>query len=359
MELNSYMEQGIHSITHTVSAFYLNNVKGVKFLATFLPSLAIDSRIRKNYESKGLHVPPFLIASIASQCNLHCKGCYARADGMCSERLLDEMTAEDWRRIFDEADEIGVSFILLAGGEPLLKRDVIDIAAEHKGIAFPVFTNAMLINDDYLKLFDEKRNLIPVISVEGSDEQTDLRRGNGVAEKIKSVMAELKKRGILFAVSVTVTRENLHSAVSEQYLNELRQKGCGVIFYVEYVPAEKGTENLVLTYDDIEWLNSETQRLKGLKKDMTILSFPGDEEYMDGCLAAARGFFHINPNGGAEPCPFSPFSVLNLKRNSIKEVLKSEFFEKVRCISKNAKEHNGGCTLFMHEDEVRNSLNEM
>lgn len=356
MELNSYMEQGIRSISGTVSAFYLNNVKGIKFLATFLPSLAKGSTIRKNIEKEGLHVPPFLIASIASQCNLHCAGCYARADGMCSENVSEEMTADDWRRVFDEAEELGVSFILLAGGEPLLKRDVIDIAAEHKGIAFPVFTNAMLINDEYINLFDKKRNLIPVISIEGSDEQTDMRRGQGVAKKIKSVMAEFKNRGILFAVSVTVTRENLHTAVSDEYLNELRQRGCGVVFYVEYVPAQKGTENLVLTYDDIEWLNSETQRLKKDKKDMTILSFPGDEEYMDGCLAAARGFFHINPNGGAEPCPFSPFSVLNLKRNSIKEVLRSEFFKKVRCISKNAKEHNGGCTLFLHEDEVRNSI---
>lgn len=359
MELNSYMEQGIQSISGTVSAFYLNNVKGVKFLATFLPALAKGSRLRKSSEKNGLHVPPFLIASIASQCNLHCAGCYARADGMCSEHLTEEMKTEDWRRVFDEAEELGVSFILLAGGEPLLKRDIIEIAAEHKGIMFPVFTNAMLINDDYLKLFDEKRNLIPVISVEGSDEQTDLRRGSGVAEKIKSVMAELKKRGILFAVSVTVTNENLHTAVSEEYLSELRQKGCGVVFYVDYVPAQKGTENLVLTYDDLEWLNDETQRVKKAFKDMTILSFPGDEEYMEGCLAAARGFFHINPNGGAEPCPFSPFSVLNLKRNSIKEVLESEFFEKVRCISKNSKEHNGGCTLFMHEEEVKKSVSGM
>ncbi len=359
MELNSYMEQGIQSISGTVSAFYLNNIKGIKFLAAFLPSLAKGSKLRKNNEKNGLHVPPFLIASIASQCNLHCAGCYARADGMCSENLSEEMTAEDWKEFLTRRRSLEYRSFFWQGGEPLLKRDVIEIAAEHRGIAFPVFTNAMLINDDYLKLFDEKRNLIPVISVEGSDEQTDMRRGEGVAEKIKSVMAEFKKRGILFAVSVTVTRENLHTAVSDGYLSELRQKGCGVVFYVEYVPAEKGTENLVLTYDDIEWLNGETQRLKRDKKDMTILSFPGDEEYMEGCLAAARGFFHINPNGGAEPCPFSPFSVLNLKRNSIKEVLGSEFFEKVRCISKNAKEHNGGCTLFIHEEEVKNSIAEM
>lgn len=355
MELNSYMEQGIHSIVRTVSAFYLNNGKGIRFMASFLPSAAKAARLRKNHEKDGLHVPPFLIASIASQCNLHCAGCYARADGICSERSAEEMTAEDWKRVLDEAEELGVSFILLAGGEPLLKRDIIELAAEHKGMVFPVFTNAVLMNDAYLDLFDDRRNLIPVISIEGSDIQTDLRRGEGVARKISSGMAELQKRGILFGVSVTVTNENVHTAVSEDYLNELRQKGCGAVFYVEYVPAEKGTEHLVLSAEDTQWLNSQTRRLKKIKKDMVILSFPGDERHMDGCLAAARGFFHISPGGGAEPCPFSPFSVMNLKNSSIRDVLESDFFEKVRLISKNAEEHNGGCTLFLHEEEVKNS----
>ena len=357
MELNSYMEHGIKSISSTVSAFYLNNLKGIKFISGFVPSLARASRLRKESEKNGLHIPPFIIASISSKCNLHCIGCYARADGMCTEGgRNDEMTAEEWKKIFTEADEIGVSFILLAGGEPLIRKDVINTAAEFKHIAFPVFTNGTLIDDEYIEFFDKNRNMIPVISMEGDSAQTDIRRGEGVAESIAKTMAELKKRGILFAVSVTVTSENLCNAVTEEYLNELREKGCGVVFYVEYVPAEKGTERLVLSHKDTEWLNNETQRLKKIKKDMTILCFPGDEEYMEGCLAAGRGFFHIAPDGSAEPCPFSPFSVHNMKRCSIKEVLESRFFSNVRDISRNEKVHNGGCTLFNHENEVRKSI---
>ena len=44
---------------------------------------ACQREIAKQQEKEGLHVPPFLIASIASQCNLHCAGCYARAGGGC------------------------------------------------------------------------------------------------------------------------------------------------------------------------------------------------------------------------------------------------------------------------------------
>ena len=52
MELNSYMEHGIKSISSTVSAFYLNNLKGIKFISGFVPSLARASRLRKESREK-------------------------------------------------------------------------------------------------------------------------------------------------------------------------------------------------------------------------------------------------------------------------------------------------------------------
>lgn len=79
----------------------------------------------------------------------------------------------------------------------------------------------------------------------------------------------------------------------------------------------------------------------------------GDEQFMGGCLAAGRGFFHISPGGAAEPCPFSPFSKLNVRETSLREVLQSPFFQQVREIEARAQEHHGGCTLFLHEAEVK------
>ncbi|MFB0920748.1 MAG: radical SAM protein, partial [Oscillospiraceae bacterium] len=69
------------------------------------------------------------------------------------------------------------------------------------------------------------------------------------------------------------------------------------------------------------------------------------------------GFFHVNPHGGAEACPFSPFSKLNVKEHSIMEILESPFFEEVRRIGReDAMQHSGGCALFNREDEVRQLL---
>ena len=87
------------------------------------------------------------------------------------------------------------------------------------------------------------------------------------------------------------------------------------------------------------------------------MSFPGDEKLSDGCLAAGRGFFHINSHGGAEPCPASPYSDTNLCDTSLIETLDSNLFKSLRDGGILMDDHEGGCVLFEHRDEVEKILN--
>ena len=363
LNLNRFMDQQINNISDTAARFYLNNRQGQAFMLRMVTAFRKSAKQRDRHEENGIHIPPFLIASIVTDCNLRCTGCYAWANGGCGGSQTEvELSAEDWRRIFREADDAGISFILLAGGEPLLRRDIITLAAEFKNIIFPVFTNGTLIDDGYLELFDKSRNLIPVLSIEGDEEKTDARRGKGVSQQISAVAEALRARHILYGSSITVTRENMEAVTEHSFIGGLREQGCGLVFFVEYVPAQSGTEHLVLTDDDLKSLQHRIDSLRGDKsnKRMILLSFPGDEAEMGGCLAAGRGFFHINATGGAEPCPFSPYSEMNLRENSLLTVLQSPFFEKVREISAaEALNHKGGCTLFQYEDEVKSVMQQV
>lgn len=360
LNLNDFMNNGITNIVKTASRFYLGNRRGQAFLLNFAASMRKSAKIRERHERNGVHIPPFLIASIATDCNLRCAGCYAWANGGCGDgRAKEQLTADDWRRIFQEASDVGVSFILLAGGEPLLRSDVIQLAAEFDSVIFPVFTNGTMINDEYLKLFDQHRNLIPVLSIEGDAEKTDARRGNGVSRQIEQVFEHFKEHGILFGASITVTAENQGEVTDQGFADSLRESGCGLVFYVEYVPVEENTDHLILDEAGLHILAARIDGLRNDKKNrgMIILSFPGDEESMGGCLAAGRGFFHINATGGAEPCPFSPYSGMNVKEQSLLAVLQSRFFEKVREISAaGTLNHKGGCTLFQYEEEVKQAM---
>lgn len=354
MNLNKLMQNGIADIVKTAGRFYLKDAKGRAFLARMMPKMIKNASIRENYEKAGQHIPPFLIASVASQCNLHCAGCYARAGGCCGESAANtDLTDEEWGRIFAEAAGLGISFVLLAGGEPLMRSGVINMAAQCKSMVFPIFTNGTMLDAEYISLLNANRHLIPVLSIEGDEDKTDGRRGVGVYASIQSAMNRLAEKHMLFGASITVTAENMEEVLAEGFVQALRDKGCGVLFYVEYVPSEKGTEHLALQGEALALLNERSQALKEQFADMVILSFPGDEEAMGGCLASGRGFFHINPNGGAEPCPFSPYAKHNLKESSILDVLGSHYFDGLRGLAADDTSHAGGCVLFQKETAVR------
>ena len=353
IDLEGYLRSGMENILRGAVNISRFNIKQTMFMAGFALSCKDASARRGRYESEGVHIPPFLIASITSRCNLHCAGCYARAIKSCGDgEAIGQLTSAEWKRIFTEARELGISFIILAGGEPMVRKDVIEAAAEVKDIMFPIITNGTLINDEYIKLFAKHRNLVPVISIEGGEAVTDKRRGKGVFAIIDKAMGELKKKSVITGASVTVTKENLDEVFSDEYVSDLKNKGCSVMLFIEYVDVS-GKSQLSVGDAEREIMNERLTALRKKHNDMLLVAFPGDERKAGGCLAAGRGFFHINSQGGAEPCPFSPYSDVNIRDTSLKDALGSELFRKLKESELLNKEHNGGCVLFEEDSSVR------
>lgn len=311
------------------------------------------------YDEEGVHVPVFLISSISGDCNLVCKGCYAHTNHICGAASAvhkRELPPQKWRSIFEEAARLGINFNLLVGGEPLLRKEIIEIAAQVKDLIFPIFTNGTLLDGEYIDLFADNLNLIPILSMEGGLEETDARRGAGVYDKLMAGMGRLNARKLFYGVSFTVTSSNIRTVTSAAFIDNLFSLGCRLIFFVEYVPTDPKTVNLELNSNEVQELASILDDLRQKYKNMIILSFPGDEKEMGGCLAAGRGFFHISPSGKAEACPFSPYSDRSVADAGLKEALKSPFFEKLRNSGLVGGEHEGGCVLFEREGEVRGML---
>ena len=303
-------------------------------------------------------MPSYLISSITSSCNLHCAGCYSRANDACTDsQPEDQLSGEEWNRIFDEADELGISFILLAGGEPLLRYDVIEQAASHKNIMFPIFTNGTFLGGKYLDIMDQYRNLVPIISIEGDEQVTDERRGAGVYKKVTSTMEKIRDRGMIFGASVTVTNANMEEVYSDEFVSELYELGCKAIIYVEYVPVTDESMDLAPTEEEHPFMQEQTARLRRDWPGIVFIAFPGDEKESGGCVAAGRGFFHINSHGGAEPCPFSPYSDINVRDTSVREALKSPLFYALNAEGLLKDDHIGGCTLHMNRDKVEAIVN--
>ena len=176
---------------------------------------------RAKYKQIGIQVPAFLIYSVTHRCNLRCKGCYAAAFNELNGTSHKELDLLNMERILTEANEAGSSIILLAGGEPFVrKQELFYLAARFPQLIFPVFTNGTMINEEIIQNLKKHRNIIPVLSIEGHIFETDSRRGDGVYQKILSVMKMLNQNRIFFGNSITLTRKNFNLVTNPEFVEE-------------------------------------------------------------------------------------------------------------------------------------------
>ena len=362
-DLAAYMSGSIARIMSKAYRNVLSNPREARFAFRMQQLFArSEKRRRAVREQEGFDVPPFLISSISTTCNLHCKGCYARSNGIVEASQASaadplrpgapELSPAQWRDIFAEAASMGINFSLLAGGEPMMRKDILEAVSEVQDMIFPIFTNGTLIGPAYLSFLRQHLNMVPVISIEGTAVGTDDRRGQGVFRRAMHSMELLRQEDLFFGTSITVTTENLPLVTSRDFIDQLRSYGCKIVFFIEYVPTEPGTEHLAFADEHVAQMESLLKQRREEYADIVFLSFPGDEKELGGCLASGRGFFHIGPDGSAEPCPFSPFSDSNVARLGLRGALKSPLFRKIRAARALGWEHTGGCTLFEHREEI-------
>jgi MoaA/NifB/PqqE/SkfB family radical SAM enzyme len=168
-------------------------------------------------------------------------------------------------------------------------------------------------------------------------------------------MAGMTERSIFFGTSLTVTRENFDIVTDRGFVDELIGQGCQIVFYIDYVPVERGTEHLVPTQEQTARVAELVLRLPR-EFPALFVAFPAGEQLYGGCLAAGRGFIHISPSGRVEPCPFAPFSDADLRELSLRDALQSEFLRAIRESDVQLSGTNGGCALWEHREWVASLL---
>ena len=312
------------------------------------------AKVRRAQRTRGIHVPPFVIYSITGRCNLNCFGCYSNILHV-SER--PELSRERIGRLLGEARDLGISIMLVAGGEPLLRPDLLELTSQAPEILFLLFTNATLINSTLAAQLKRQPHVIPVLSLEGDESLTDARRGAGAHARVLDAMRLLRSYHVFFGTSTTLTQENYALATSESHLRDLIRRGCKLFYFINYIPVEPGTEDLQLSP---ERARSFEERLTTYRRSMPSLfiAFPHDEVALGGCLAAGRGFLHINAYGDVEPCPFSPYSDRNLTQASLLEAIESPLLRTIRESDVRLDETDGRCALWKQRDWVERLASE-
>jgi MoaA/NifB/PqqE/SkfB family radical SAM enzyme len=360
--LHAYpMENGDHRYRELFDSRIASTFRKALRLAVYNPALSLAglkilhhqrnaAALRKRLEGQGILVPAVLMISLTSRCNLACAGCYLRAQ---HRKPAPDMTADQLSSLVSQAAEVGVSAIVFAGGEPLLRSaEILALARSYSHMLFAVFSNGLLIDEDLAEAIADRKNLVPVISFEGFQDETDRRRGCGVYDRLVSTASRLREKGVFFGCSVTVTRRNFDQVIEETFIRQMMDAGAQVFVFVEYVPIEQGTEDLVLLEDQRSALGKALAAFDTTHPALFI-GFPGGEEEYGGCLAAGRGFAHISASGDLEPCPAAPFSDTNITRIPFGEAIRSGFLAEIRRHHDRLTETQGGCALWTNRDWVQ------
>lgn len=323
-------------------------------LSNFFLNASIDGwkkqdEIREKYNC---NVPWAILLDPTSACNLHCKGCWAAEYGNKLNLSYDEI--DD---IIRQGKAMGTYFYIYTGGEPLVrKKDIIKLCEKHNDAIFMCFTNATLIDEEFAQAMLRVKNFVPVISVEGFEEATDSRRGNGTYGKVVKAMELLKEHHLPFGISTCYTSANIKDVSTDAYIDQLVDYGAYFIWYFHYMPVGKdAVPELMPNPEQRTYMYHRIREMRS-KKPLFMLDFQNDGEYVGGCVAGGRRYLHINAKGDCDPCVFIHYSDSNIREKTLLEALRSPLFQAYHDGQPFNENHLRPCPMLENPNKLRDMI---
>ena len=201
------------------------------------------------------------------------------------------------------------------------------------------------------------KNFVPVISVEGFEEATDSRRGNGTYAKVVKAMKLLKEHRLPFGVSTCYTSNNVKDVSSEAYIDQLVEWGAFFVWYFHYMPVGKdAVPELMPTPEQREYMYNQIRSMRNTKP-IFMMDFQNDGEYVGGCIAGGRRYLHINANGDCDPCVFIHYSDSNIREKTLLEALRSPLFKAYHDGQPFNDNHLRPCPMLENPQALRDMVN--
>jgi MoaA/NifB/PqqE/SkfB family radical SAM enzyme len=291
----------------------------------------------------GFYPPGCMVVSPTTKCNLSCYGCYAGSPARQSELGYPVVN-----RILNEAKAMGIHFVAVTGGEPLCWDHTFRMFEEHNDVFFLMYTHGGLLDEKAVQRLVSAGNVLPLLSLEGFEEETDARRGRGHYARVMHAMDLLREAGVMFGFSSTQTRRNIDVISSDEFLDLMTRKGCMIGFYFLYVPVGRNPDlSLVPTPEQRNRVQQAIMDWRS-KRPMLFIDFWGDSPLVGGCIAGGRKYFHVNSSGDVEPCVFCHFASHNVHTSSLREALNSELFRNIRSLQPYSENLLRPCMVLDH-----------
>ncbi len=345
---NTYTKLAKNIINDTDSEM----IKKLIYAFGYEAALKGTKQVRENREKFDCNIPWLILMDPTSACNLNCKGCWAAEYGHKLNLTLEEMQS-----VVTQGKAMGTHIYMYTGGEPLIrKKDIIKICEDNQDCVFLAYTNATLIDQKFCDDLKRVGNLSLALSIEGSEESNDWRRGEGAYKTTLAAMDLLKKNKIIFGISVCYTRNNVEFVTSDEFLDTMVEKGVKFSFYFNYMPiGHDADKNLIPSPMQRKYMYHWLRQVRNGKtgKPLFIFDFQDDGEFVGGCIAGGRNYFHINSRGDMEPCVFIHYSDANIRTHTLLEGLKNPLFSEYRKGQPFNDNHLRPCPMLENPDKLR------
>ncbi len=267
---------------------------------------ALTDRVLKRAAEAGIPVGGSF--ELTSRCNLQCRMCYIRHEATDAAARAQELSAQEWLRLAHDATSAGMVFLLLTGGEVLLRPDFPDIyePLTELGLNLTLFTNGTLVTPALARLLGRRPPNRTEVTLYGASPET-YGAVTGHPEAFAQALAgldRLRDAGLTLAVKATITRRNAHDleAIRELahardlplksgWLLTCRPDGAPSAVYEDRLQPD---EVIALEQTDAEtrerWAGVDPARERPAATGMGMF-----------CMAG-RSSFTIGPSGLMNPC---------------------------------------------------------
>ena len=311
--------------------------------------------------------------NLTQRCNLECAHCYMSAHAGADTR--GELTTAECRRVMDEIATVNPNvFLILTGGEPLLRRDIWDVAgyAADKKFTTVFGTNGVLLREREAKLMRQHGVLGASISLDSTDrvKHDAFRRLPGAWDAAVRATRVLGDEGLDFSLHMSVTDWNVKDVPA--MIDLARDLGAKVLNFFFLVRTGRGrdlTDIDAAAYEEIltylakvpgagQGPPSFVRRMLGMaeaaqpetfedpwstpigRADGLLIrakcaphfrrilwelnpSSPLLKNYAHGSCPAGKYYCRITPEGDVTPCPYMPVSAGNLRATGFAELWRS------------------------------------
>lgn len=310
--------------------------------------------------------PKWIAWEITRRCNLRCVHC--RSSSELDVKSHPDFLTEEAFRVLDDISGYAKPVIVLSGGEPLLRKDVFEIAryGTDKGLRMCLATNGTLVDEETCRNIKDSGIKIVSLSLDGSEASVhdDFRSQEGAFAGTIHAAQLFKEYGIEFIINSSFTKRN-QTEIPRVY-KLAKELGATAWYMFMIVPTGRGEEmmNELISKEDYEELLEWHYLMEKGEKDMLVRPTCAPHYYRiilqkskeegskferrtlkfstggsKGCIAGQL-IALIDVDGNVLPCSYFPKPAGNIREQSFKDIWEnSELFKELR----DFKKYKGKC----------------